>query len=148
MTYTVSARLSAVGTAAVAGLWAGAAQAQTITTAPVAMAVAADPVAVPAGHALTWLLLMAVLVLGLVVMLRRMGVSLHSLRSAALGVAMLALSASALWGDKVLAQLQLLQLQFTQDGGETLNVPVQALQTAGVTTGFVPVEFSNASSKP
>ncbi|MFG5777345.1 midcut-by-XrtH protein [Comamonas sp. J-3] len=148
MTYTVSARLSAVGTAAVAGLLAGAAQAQTITTAPVAMAVAAGPVPVPAGHALTWLLLMAVLVLGLVAMLRCMGVSLHTLRSAALGAAMLALSASALWGDKVLAQLQLLQLQFTQDGGETLNVPVQALQTAGVITGFVPVEFSNASSKP
>ena len=148
MSYTASVPRLATGLAALAGLVSGAVQAQTITTAPVAAVVAASPVPVPAGQALTWVLLMAVLLLGLVVLLRRMGVSLHTLRSVAMGVAMLGVAASALWGDKVLAQLQLLQLQFTQDSGETLNVPVQAVATAGVITGFAPVQFSNATSKP
>lgn len=125
--------------------WLGAVQAQTITTAPVAAI--AGPMPVPVGNALTLLMMTLVLLVGLVLLLRRLGVSIHTLRSLALGGAMLVVGGAVLWSDDVLAQLQLLQRQFTQADGETLGVPVQAIESDGVITGFVPVEFSNATTK-
>ncbi len=119
-------------------------KAQTITTAALADAA---PTPVPVDHPLALLALIVGVCALAMWWLRRMGVSLHTLRNVALGGTMLALSATALWGDAVLAQLLLLQRQFTQASGETLAVPVQAVETGGVITGFAPVEFSNTTGK-
>ena len=75
-----------------------------------------------------------------------MGLSMSTLRSIALGGAMLVLGTTAFWGDVVRAQLQNLQRQFTQTDGETLNVPVQPDEVSGVITGFVPPEYTNVTN--
>lgn len=126
---------------------AGASQAQTITTSPITtLPVAATPV--PFGQPLTWLLLTLVLFAGAMWLLKRMNVSMGTLRQIALGSCVLVLSTTALWGDAVFAQLQWIQRQFTEPAGETLDVPLQAVESAGVVTGFVPVEFTNVTHQP
>ena len=119
-------------------------RAQTITTAPLAVTPSSFPV--PVDHPLALLALVFALCAAAFWLFKRMGVSMSTLRNMVIGGAMLTLGASAFWGDAVLAQLQLLQRQFTQAGGETLNVPVQPVEVAGVISGFVPVEFSNATN--
>ncbi|QIL82711.1 midcut-by-XrtH protein [Diaphorobacter sp. HDW4A] len=119
-------------------------RAQTITTAPLAVAPASVPV--PVDHPLALIALVLGLCAAAFWLLRRMGVSMSTLRNVALGGTMLALGATVFWGDAVLAQLQMLQRQFTQAGGETLNVPVQPVEMAGTVVGFVSVEFTNASN--
>lgn len=56
--------------------------------------------------------------------------------------------ALVVWGDEVRAQLQELQRAFTQTGGQTLAIPVQATGTGpgGAPLGFLPVVFANQSS--
>ena len=53
-----------------------------------------------------------------------------------------------LWGDKVQAQLQELQQAFTQPGGQTLTIPVQATGTtpSGSPLGFLPVVHTNQTA--
>ena len=72
-------------------------KAQTITTAALADAA---PTPVPVDHPLA--LLALIVGVGALAMwwLRRMGVSMHTLRNVALGGTMLALSATALWGTR------------------------------------------------
>ncbi len=126
---------------------AGSAHAQTITSAPAPVAVAPTAaLPVPLGQPLTWLLLGLALVASLAWLLKRMGVRPGHLRQRAIGAAVVALGASTFWGDAVRAQMQALQRAFTQTSGETLAIPLQTVETAGVVTGFVPVEFANTTS--
>lgn len=134
-------------TLAAASLWTGASQAQTITTSPITtLPMAATPV--PFGQPLTWWLLTLALCAGAMWLLKRMNVSMGTLRQIALGGCALALVGTVFWGNAVLAQLQWVERQFTQPGGETLGIPVQPVETEGVITGFVPVEFTNATALP
>ena len=133
----------------VPAVWLAAAQvqAQTITTS----AVAAVPVVVspvPFGQPLTWLLLTLLLCASVVWLLKRMGVSMGTLRQFMLGGAALLLGATAFWNDAVLALQQQVELQFTQAGGETLDIPLRALESDGVISGFLPVEFTNVTDRP
>ena len=121
--------------------------AQTITTEPAALPPVGTPAPVPVDHPLALLALVLGLSVAACWWIRRMGVSMGTLRNVALGGVMLVLGASSFWGDAVWAQLQWLQRQFTQAGGETLAVPVQAVEVSGTITGFVPVEFSNTTDK-
>ena len=120
-------------------------RAQTIATEPVSVPPISAPTPVPVDHPLALIALVLGVGITAVWWLRRMGVSMDTVRHLALGGVMLALGASAFWGDAVLAQWQLLQRQFTQAGGETLAIPVQAIDVNGSITGFVPVEFTNAT---
>lgn len=133
----------------VPAVWLAAAQvqAQTITTS----AVAAVPVVVspvPFGQPLTWLLLTLLLCASVVWLLKRMGVHMGTLRQFMLGAAVLLLGTTAFWNDAVLALQQQVDLQFTQAGGETLDIPLRALESDGVISGFLPVEFTNVTDRP
>ena len=122
-----------------------AAQAQSITVAPLA---AVTPTAIPVDHpgalALLALALGACLVWGV----RKGRISLVGLRAWALGGAVVVTAATAVWGERVQAQIQELQEAFNQAAGETLTVPVQATAVGadGAPQGFLPVVYRNQTS--
>lgn len=115
-----------------------AAQAQSVTAAPLAaVAPAAIPVDHPGALALLALALGACLVRGV----QKGRISLVGLRAWAMGGAVVMTAATAVWGERVQAQIQELQEAFNQAAGETLTVPVQttALGADGAPQGFLPV---------
>ncbi|WP_353176145.1 midcut-by-XrtH protein [Delftia acidovorans] len=122
-----------------------AAQAQSITVAPLA---AVTPTAIPVDHpgalALLALALGACLVRGV----QKGRISLVGLRAWAMGGAVVLTAATAVWGERVQAQIQELQEAFNQAAGETLTVPVQAtaLGADGAPQGFLPVVYRNQTS--
>ncbi|MFC4928349.1 midcut-by-XrtH protein [Delftia deserti] len=122
-----------------------AAQAQSITVAPLA---AVTPTAIPVDHpgalALLALALGACLVRGV----QKGRISLVGLRAWAMGGAVVVTAATAVWGERVQAQIQELQEAFNQAAGETLTVPVQttALGADGAPQGFLPVVYRNQTS--
>lgn len=122
-----------------------AAQAQSITVAPLA---AVPPTAIPVDHpgalALLALALGACLVRGV----QKGRISLVGLRAWAMGGAVVVTAATAVWGERVQAQIQELQEAFNQAAGETLTVPVQttALGADGAPQGFLPVVYRNQTS--
>ena len=122
-----------------------AAQAQSITVAPLA---AVTPTAIPVDHpgalALLALALGACLVRGV----QKGRISLVGLRAWAMGGAVVVTAATAVWGERVQAQIQELQEAFSQAAGETLTVPVQttALGADGAPQGFLPVVYRNQTS--
>ncbi len=122
-----------------------AAQAQSITVAPLA---AVTPTAIPVDHpgalALLALALGACLVRGV----QKGRISLVGLRAWAMGGAVVMTAATAVWGERVQAQIQELQEAFNQAAGETLTVPVQttALGADGAPQGFLPVVYRNQTS--
>ena len=122
-----------------------AAQAQSITAAPLAaVAPAAIPVDHPGALALLALALGACLVRGV----QKGRISLVGLRAWAMGGAVVMTAATAVWGERVQAQIQELQEAFNQAAGETLVIPVQAsaLGAAGAPQGFLPVVYRNQTS--
>ncbi len=122
-----------------------AAQAQSITVAPLAaVAPAAIPVDHPGALALLALALGACLVRGV----QKGRISLVGLRAWAMGGAVVVTAATAVWGERVQAQIQELQEAFNQAAGETLTVPVQttALGADGAPQGFLPVVYRNQTS--
>ncbi|WP_099733280.1 midcut-by-XrtH protein [Delftia sp. 60] len=122
-----------------------AAQAQSITVAPLAaVAPAAIPVDHPGALALLALALGACLVRGV----RKGRISLVGLRAWAMGGAVVVTAATAVWGERVQAQIQELQEAFNQAAGETLTVPVQttAVGADGAPQGFLPVVYRNQTS--
>lgn len=122
-----------------------AAQAQSITVAPLA---AVTPTAIPVDHpgalALLALALGACLVRGV----QKGRISLVGLRAWAMGGAVVVTAATAVWGERVQAQIQELQEAFNQAAGETLTVPVQttAVGADGAPQGFLPVVYRNQTS--
>lgn len=122
-----------------------AAQAQSITAAPLAaVAPAAIPVDHPGALALLALALGACLVRGV----QKGRISLVGLRAWAMGGAVVMTAATAVWGERVQAQIQELQEAFNQAAGETLTVPVQttAVGADGAPQGFLPVVYRNQTS--
>lgn len=121
---------------------APAAQAQSITVAPLA---ALAPAAIPVGHPLALALLALAMGACLAWGLRKGRISLHSLRAWAMGGAMVVTASLAVWGDRVQAQIQELQEAFIQAAGETRSIPVQATALAadGAPLGFLPVVYQN-----
>ncbi len=65
-----------------------------------------------------------------------------------MGGAVVVTAATAVWGERVQAQIQELQEAFSQAAGETLTVPVQttALGADGAPQGFLPVVYRNQTS--
>lgn len=105
-------------------------------------------VAIPVDH--PGALLLLVLAMGACVawVRRRGGFAKATLRAWALGGTALVLGAALTWGEAVRAQLQELQAFFTQPGGQTLPISVQATATAadGSPLGFLPVVHTNQTS--
>ncbi len=114
--------------------------AQSITVGPLAsVAVPVDhPAALLAGAAAVGVLAWRVL----------RSASSPAGRFSALGAALLAtsLGVSALWGQNVMAQLAQLQRSFTQAGGESQTIPIQAAESGGTITAFAPVLYTNQTS--
>lgn len=122
-----------------------AAQAQSITVAPLA---AVTPTAIPVDHPGALVLLALALGACLVWGVRKGRISLVGLRAWAMGGAVVVTAATAVWGERVQAQIQELQEAFNQAAGETLTVPVQAtaLGADGAPQGFLPVVYRNQTS--
>lgn len=104
--------------------------------------------AIPVDHPGALLLLVLAMGASMVWVQRRGGFAKARLRAWALGGAALVLGAALTWGEAALAQLQELQAFFTQPGGQTLPISVQATTTAadGSPQGFLPVVHTNQTN--
>lgn len=129
-------------TIALAGLFAcGEGVAQTITTAPTALA------PVPLDHpAALALLVFALAAVGIwTVRSRAGGHAMRVLGATAIGVSMLA---AAGFSSDLRAAIGIVQATFTAAGGQTLTIPIDPSPSPAAPTDFTPVEYTNQGGVP